>query len=211
MTTARTAYTTVKVIEAGVVLYQWHARRLAAAGQAVLDAFAAFSREAAPAVYTLRAAEGLLRVEPREPSRLFDGIPTRFAPTPLEPNEGAVAKPASPCRYDGVRLRGVSTLLVSADGEEIYEACSAAVVGWDGVRLLRVPSDRPRVSSTSEAALRDQLPTHEAALLRSDEVPLLLVNAVKGTCRIDLPGRPPFPEHVRESIDELLESTARRA
>lgn len=209
MTMSGAAYTTLKVIDEGVVLYDWHAQRMSAAGPEVRAAFEAFARTAAAGVYSLRGVEGRLEVTRREGSRMFEGIPTRVCVSPLIGSVGRQPKAAPPSAYDGVRMPGVCTLLTSADGSELYEACVASLVAWDGARFVCVPSDRPRIESTAEAALRAHLPVLERPLYLDDELPLLLLNAV-GTWQPSIAGRSPFPAEQRKRIDLLLVQTAHR-
>ncbi|MGC4123131.1 MAG: hypothetical protein QM765_52900 [Myxococcales bacterium] len=103
-------------------------------------------------------------------------------------------------------LRKLATLLTSQDGSEIYEACVAAVIGWDGHRVVCVPEEYPRVWSCAEQAIREHLEYRERPLKADSDEPLLLVNAVKGTCELSLPGRAPFPAKARAAIDSLLTS-----
>ena len=204
-------YTTLRVTEAGVVLHQGHARRLAPEGGAALLAFRDFAAAAAPGVYALRWDGERLEVQARPGSRLFDGMPVRFLPSPLAVAAGAIAKPAPPGPYAVVRADGVATLLGSPDGGEIWESCAAAVVSCDATgRLVLVPDDRPRVASVAEAALAAALPHVRAPILAGGAAPLLLVNAVKGACRVAAPGRAPFPDAIAAAVDAALAATARR-
>jgi len=204
-------YTLLLTTEEGIVLHDYHRRRLNPDGDAATDgAIARFAREARPGVYAVWAGEGgVLRVEARGGSRLREGMSARLLVSPLAGGGGPVPKPAAPSPFDAVRAEGIATLLTSADGAEIYEACVAAVLGWDGGRLLVVPSDRPRVWSTAEAAVRDHLPVTEAPLAADAALPLLLVNAVAGTCAVDLPGRGAFPAAVRAEIERLFNELRR--
>ena len=204
------ACTALKVTEAGVVLFAQHRDRLAKAGGWAREALARFALVAQPGCYTLTAAEGELRVEVRPDSRLVDGMPVRTARSPVAGGREPIPKPPRPSSYDPLRVPGLVTLLTSADGTEILEACSSAVVGWDGRSLVFPPLDRPRVWSTSEQAIRAHLPFREAPLAASGGLALLLVNAIKGTCTIQVPGRPPFPQEVRAGIDAVfIAETAR--
>ena len=200
-------YTLLLTTEDGVVLCDYHRRRLNPDGEAAADgAFARFAGEARPGVYAVWVGEGgALRVESRGGSRLREGMPARLLVSPLAGGRGPVPKPAPPSPYDAVRAEGVATLLTSADGAEIYEACFAAVLGWDGRRIVCVPGDRPRVWSTTEAAVREHLPVSEAPILASSATPLLLVNAVKGACAVGLTGRPAFPTGARKEIEHLFD------
>ena len=203
------SYTALRVDEAGVVLFAHHARRLAPEGGALRDAFAAFARDAAPGAYTVTSSGGRLVATVRGPSRLVDGMPVRSIVSPFAGQAGLFAKPAPPSPYDAVRISGVATLLTSADGRELYESCSAALVGWNGTALVLAPSDRPRVASVAESALRAAEHV-EAPLLAAQTTPLALVNAVKGLCRIAAPGREPFPAAAAELIERLLRGSTSR-
>ena len=201
-------YTTLRVTERGVVLFDLHARRLAAAGAAAQIALQRFAASATPGVYAIWAEAREFRVEARPGSRLVDGMPVRFLPSPFaEPRgswRGPFAKPASPCAYDALRTAGIATLLTSHDGAEIFESCSAAVLGWDGSRFLCVPRDRPRVESTAETAVREHLATLEMSLRADEAIPLVLVNAVKGPCTVAVPGRAPVPDEVIQQLEALF-------
>jgi hypothetical protein len=206
-----TAFTTLRVIEAGVVLWDGHLARLRPAGPWVEDAFDRFARDASPGVYALTAAAGRLTIEPRPGSRLHDGIPVRFRESPLAGCAWPFPKPAPPGPYAAVRAPGVATLLTDATGAEILEACVAAVIAWDGASLVVPPADRPRVASVAEAAIRTALPVREAPIAARGGWGLALVNAVAGICRPATgPDREPFPEEVAARIEALLLSTARR-
>jgi hypothetical protein len=205
------------VTERGVALWDFHTqmRRLALGhGTVPFDAVARFAREAAPGVWALWVDEEAgLRVEPRPGTRLRDGMPVRYLPSPLDSGAGQIPKPLPPGPYAPLRLDGTATLLTSPDGTEIYESCSAAVLGWDGSHVVCAPADRPRVWSTAEAAIRE----HFGALARVCEapipprgMPLLLVNAVKGTCTVAAPGCGEFPASIRIEIEDLFGSLTRR-
>ncbi len=201
--------TTLRVTASGVVLLDFHVERLAPEGPAALAAFARFAREAAPGVYAVRVSGAELTAQPREGSALADGQPVRFVASPFAGARGAFPKPATPSPYDAVRRPGMATLLTSADGTEIYESCVAAVLGWDGARLVCVPDDRPRVASVSEAAVRAVLPWASAPLRTDDAMPLVLLNAAAGPCVVAA-GRPPLPAAVRVSLQRLMDRFTRR-
>jgi len=196
-------YTTLRVTGAGVVLHDLHAGRLAPEGPKALAAFRRFAREAAPGVYGLAAAEGRLRIEPLGGTRLVAGMPVRRRVSPFATRCGAFPKPGPGGAYDAVRVPGIATLLTSADGTEIYESCVAAVVGWDGARLVCVPDDRPRVASLAEAAARQVLPWANAPLRAAADLPLILLNAVAGPCPVDA-GRPPVPAEVVAALERAM-------
>ncbi|MEK7667822.1 MAG: hypothetical protein AAB409_04165 [Gemmatimonadota bacterium] len=201
-------YTLLLTTEDGVVLYDYHRRRLNPGGMAEADgAFARFARQAAPGVWAVWLdGAGAVRAEPRVGSRLRDGMPTRLALSPVADGAGPLPKPASPCPYDAVRTDGVATLLTSPDGTEIYEASVAAVLGWDGRWIVCVPAGRPRVWSTAEQAVREHLAVVEAPILTASAAPLLLVNAVKGTSVIADAARAEYPPDVRAGIERLFVS-----
>lgn len=194
------SYSTLRVTAAGVVLFDEHARRLGDA-----EALSAFARTAAPGVYRVQGEPGALHFTLREESRLRDGMPLRRLPTPLPPGTGPIDKPPPPGPYDAVRAPGVATLLTAPDGSELYESCAAAVLAWDGARLLVPPDDRPRVRSTAEAALcRLGLCTRAPIAGRTEA--LLLVNALG----LFLPAGSTFPAPLRERLARALAATTRR-
>ncbi len=202
-------YTTLRVTGAGVVLHDFHVDRLAPEGAAGRAAFARFAREARPGIYAVTVTGGELRAERRAGSRLADGLPVRFAVSPFAAGRGGFPKPAPPSPYDGMRRPGVATLLTSSDGDEIYESCVAAVLGWDGARFVCAPDDRPRVASVAEAAVRSALPSVPAPLRAGDRLPLVLLNAVAGPCTVRT-GRPPAPGVALALLAGLLERSTRR-
>jgi hypothetical protein len=195
-------FTSLRVTaEHQVLLFDGHVRRLGEDARAALRAFEA---AAEPGAYRATWDGTQLLTTPRPPSRLVDGIPTRFAVSPFADQRGRFPKPAPPSRYDGVRLPGVATLLTDGSGDELFEGCVASLVAWDGVTLVLPPEDAPAVASVAEAALAARLPHRRARLLVSAGWPLLLINAVAGTCAPSVEGRAPFPEAVRARVDALL-------
>jgi hypothetical protein len=202
-------YTTLRVIEAGVVLYDGHALRLAPEGGAARGRVDRFAATASPGVYALLDDGATLEARPRGGSALADGMPSRVLPSPVADRAGPFAKPAPPSPYDAVRRPGVATLLASPDGGELWESCVAALLAHDGARLVVVPGDRPRVASVAEAAIRAALQCREAPIGAAGGLPLLLVNAL-ATCRPTIDGRGPFPGELARTIAELIESTAAR-
>jgi len=200
------SYTTLRVEEAGVVLYDYHLRRL---GRDHAE-FERFARGAAPGVYSISTGDGGFRSTRLAGSRLREGMPVRYRVSPVADRPGPFAKPAPPSEYDSVRQADVVTLLTSASGTELYEACVAALIGWDGSRFVCVPQDRPRVASVTEAAVREAFVTREAPLSRDEKLPLILVNAVKGPCRVDIPGRERFPDDAVSRLRQLLRSLTYR-
>jgi hypothetical protein len=202
-------YTTLRVTDGGVVLYDGHVERLRAEGPGALDAFARFAREARPGIYAVAASGADLQIEPRGGSALAEGMPVRFAVSPFAARRGEFPKPAPPSPYGAVRRPGVATLLTSVDGGEIYESCVAAVLGWEGGSFVCVPEDRPRVASVAEAAVRAGAPCVRAALRADDELPLVLLNAVAGPCAVAL-GRPPVPPSAVALLRDVVAASARR-
>ncbi len=195
-------YTVLRVAEGGrVPLFDAHVRRLGAASRGALRSF---THTAPPGVYRALWSGVTLTTEPRPSSRLVEGMPTRFATSPFAQRRGRFAKPPPPSLYDSVRVPGTSTLLTSNDGRELYESCSASVLSWDGEELVLAPLDAPGVASLAEEAVVRALPHHRERLLVVDDAPLLLINAVAGTCSIAVPGRRTFPPDVRARIDAVL-------
>jgi hypothetical protein len=204
-------YTLLKVTAEGVALYHHHVRRHVLHEDApALAQFAEFVYGAAPGVWAVWSYPGGVRAEPRGGTRLRENMPVRYQVSPIAHRIGPMAKPPSPCCYDLVRAAEVATLLTSPDGSEIYEACSAAVLGWNGTRLVCAPRDRPRVWSTAEAAIGEHLAVREQPILVRG-MPLVLVNAVKGTCSIAGPERPEFPAGVRHEMDALFAALTARS
>lgn len=203
-------YTLLRVVDEGVLLYAEHRLRLAPEGGTIATQFDAFARIAVPGIYAVRAGGEQLSVESRPQSRLFDGMPVRWSLSPFADRPGPFPKPPSPSAYDACRLPGVSTLLTSADGTEVLESCSAAVIGWDDRQLVLVPGDRPRVDSVTERALRERVEFATAPILCRSQLPLALVNAVTGVCLPAIAGRPEFPGAVRDFILATLTATACR-
>lgn len=201
------SYTALRVTESGVVLFDAHRRRL---GPAYEDAFDAFAASAEPGIYGLRGVDGLLEVTRRDRSRLFDGIPVRFRPSPIADRTGPQVKTPSPSAWDGVRQDGVATFLTSPDGAELYESCTAGVLAWDGDTLVAPPDAVPRIASVTEAFLLEAHAHRRAPLRREARWPLVLVNAVAGACVPSL-DRPPFPTAVLSALRDSLAGSARRA
>jgi hypothetical protein len=176
------SYTTLRATDDGILFLPGHRRRFEAGGPEALAAFDAFARAASPGVFALRWSDGRLSVTARPGSRLFPGMPVRYAVSPFADRRGPFPKPAPPCAYDPLRLPGVETLLTSPDGAEIWESAHAAVIALDGDRVLVPPDDRPRVDSVALAALRERVETVVAPIVVSAGLPLVLLNAVKGLC-----------------------------
>lgn len=201
------SYTALRVTESGVVLFDAHRRRLGPAYAAAFDAFAA---EAAPGIYGLRGTDGRLEATRRERSRLFEGIPVRFLPSPIAERVGPQVKTPSPSPWDAVRQDGVATLLTSPDGAELYESCTAGVLAWDGGTLVAPPDEAPRIASVTEAFLLGRHAHRRTPIRRDAGWALVLVNAVAGACVPSLDA-PPFPTGVLSALRDSLAASARRA
>jgi hypothetical protein len=199
-------YTALRVTERGVVLYDEHRRRLGTACEA---AFEAFARTAAPGLYSLSSVDGRLDVTPRERSRIFDGVPVRYRVSPVAHGTGPKVKTPSPSPWDAVRAEGVATLLTSADGSALYEACVAGLLAWDGATLVAPPDEAPRIASVTEAHLLARHAHRRAPLLTRARWPLVLVNAVAGVC-VPAIDRPPFPPEVLATLRASLAASAVR-
>lgn len=198
------AYTTLRVVARGVVLYEAHRSRFTD-GEA-RRAFERFCATAAEGCWSVRWDGGTgLQTIRLAGSSLREGLPVRLLPTPV-PGSAQIEKPPPEGPYTAVRQAGVATLLTWHG--ELCEESVSSLLSWDGHRLLCVPRGRPRVRSTSEDALRELL-TERPLPAIADE-PLLLINAVKGTCGVVAPGRGPFPAELRGRLDAILEATARR-
>jgi hypothetical protein len=198
-------YTVLRLTKEGVVLGAYHLRRLGlVAGTPAHEAFVRLMSEPAPGVWAVQVDGDVVTMDERGESRLTEGLATRFAVSPVAEKRGGQPKPGPGGVYDSVREPGVATLLTTANGRQILEACVAAVVGWDGERIVCVPESRPRVWSCADQAIREHLKPREAPLRVDSTEPLLLVNAVKGTCAVAAPGRQPFPAEARATIDRLL-------
>lgn len=192
-------YTVLRVTEQFTIpLLHRHAKRLGAEALGALQHFVSFVVE--PGVYRVTWDGRQLSTLKLPGSRLSEGMQTRVMPSPFAVGTGRFPKQGSPSPYDALRLNGVSTLLTDSAGTELFEACSAAVVAWNGSTLVLPPDDRPAVASLAEAAIA----RHEAVVrapLRLDESwPLLLVNAVT-TC---VPQGSTFPATIRERLAALL-------
>ena len=197
------SFTTLRVSARGVIFFEDHATRL---GRPYRRAFERFASHAQQGVYALHGhGSAELEVEQRTGSRLeLPGLEVKRAVSPVLEHRAPFAKPPSPSEYDAVRSPAAVTLLTDAAGSEIYEACIAAVIAWDGDSLVLVPSDRPRVLSVAEAFVARNF-SHRRAPIRVDgDWGLLLVNAA-GSLSPDFLGRQAFDpltlEHMRVSIE----------
>lgn len=193
-------YTVLRVAEGGTIpLLQRHASRLGAGALELLERF-----EGEPGVYRVTFDGLQLGVTRRPASRLREGMPTRVLVSPMAGRVGRFPKPAPPSPYDEVRLDGVATLLTDARGDVLYESCSATLVAWDGASVVLTPEESPAVASLAEAAIAAHERVLRSPLLVASAWPLVLVNAVVGTCGVDTPGRLPFPVEVRARLAALL-------
>jgi len=205
-----TPYTSLRVTDAGVVLFEAHLARLAGADPTMREPFERWAETAPPGVYVVRGSGGQLSVEARAGSRLVEGIPIRFLPSPFAAQRGPFIKPAPPSPYDSVRTQGLATLLTDAGGAEVYESCAASVLAWDGATVVAVPDHAPRVASVAEACVLAAVPHRRARLAVGATWPLLLVNAVAGVIEPSAPGRDRFPPALRARLAQAIAATASR-
>lgn len=195
-------YTVLRVTQSsGLPLFEGHVRRLGEDSRVALRHFAS---QAAAGVYRVSWDSANLVTTPRPVSRLVEGMPTRFVVSPFSGQRGRFAKPAPPTPYDAVRVSGLSSLLTDLAGTELYEACVASVVAWDGAMVVLPPDDVPAVASLAEAEVAARMPHRRARLWVESQWPLLLINAVVGTCEVRVEGRAKFPGEVRSRIDAVL-------
>ncbi len=189
-----------------IPLFDGHVRRLGEESRGALRHFASLAAEG---VYRVSWDGVALTTKLRGPSRLKDGMATRFAISPFAGQRGRFPKPGPPSPYEGVRIEGVSTLLTDASGEEIYESCLAGVVAWDGASFVLAPEDVPAVASVAEAEVAAKLPVRRARILVKSDWPLLLINAVAPTCQVIIPGHAAFPADQRAKLEALLGASSR--
>ncbi len=199
------------VNEAGVVLYDYHLWRLKSETPEVRQAFQQFCSQALPGVYRATINENQIEIVTRSSSQLFDGMPVRYRVSPFwGKSSGWFPKPSSPCAYDEMRVSGMATLLTCSQGKEIWESCSASLVGWDGDCYILAPEKLPRVASVSEQAIKDNLLWKEATMGVEETIPLALINAVKGVCVPHIAGRESFPAKAKAKIEDLFVRLTRR-
>jgi hypothetical protein len=195
-------FTALRVADGGgVPLFEGHVRRL---GESCRSALGQFAAEAVPGVYRVSWNGSELTATLRGPSKLVEGMPVRFVVSPFAGQRGRFPKPGPPSPYEGVRVEGVATLLTDAAGEELYESSVSGLVAWDGSSLVLPPEDVPAVASVAEAEVAERLVVRRGRLMVRSEWPLLLINAVVGTCAVELPGRPAFPADQRRRLDEVV-------
>lgn len=194
-------YTVLSVDQAShVPLLHRHAARLGPGALGALDHFRSMVVDAG--LYAVWWDGKQLTTRFAKSSRLTDGMPTRIVASPCADRTGAFPKPYAPCLYDAVRADGVASLL--SVEERFTEACSAAVIAWDGAAIVVVPDETPRVASLTEAAIVRHLAPRRAPIPVTGDWPLLLTNAAIGTCA-PATNRPPFPANVRATIQALLQ------
>ena len=204
------SFTTLRVIDKGVLLYKQHEERFRNDGEQALQAYRKFAASAAPGIYNLWYHNQALIIKKREKSRLFDNMPVRYCVSPIANLNRRIEKPAMPEVYGSVIKPGVATLLTSADGTEIFESCSAAVITWSGKNIIMAANNKPAVKSTMEELIKGHgYIIYEPILVNSD-YPILLLNAIKCTCTVSIPGRYPFPQGQIEKIQHLYFSSVRR-
>ena len=195
-------YSALRVLEGGhVPLLDLHVARLGTEVDGLLRARLA---GASPGAYRVWWDGTTLEVSPRPPSRLREGMPTRRHVSPFIGVRGRFQKPGPGSAYEPLRVEGMATLLTDAADTELYETDAAALIGWDGARFVLVPEDRPGVDSVAERAVQRALNPLRAVLAVDADLPVLLINAVAGSCAVELPRRPPFPLHARARLDAVL-------
>lgn len=157
-----------------------------------------------PGTYRADFIDGALTLSARPPSALHDGMPTRVMVSPYAGQTGKFAKPSPGSQYESVRKDGVATLLTDASGTEFLESDRATLIGWDGEQYVLTPRAAAGVASVAERAVMHALPHRFAQLLVTEQMPLLLINAVVGTCAPSIAGRGAFPDEPRRRLDHVL-------
>lgn len=199
---SRIGYTVLRLeASRAVPLFEGHVRRL---GETSRGALRHFASQAQPGVHRVTWDGAQLSTSHRPGSRLVEGMPTRLVVSPFAGQRGRFTKPSPPSPYDAVRLAGVSSLLTDAAGEELYEACVASLVAWDGRSLVLPPEEVPAVASLAEAQVAAKLSPRRARVLVASDWPVLLINAVVGTCAVKMEGRAEFPADQRARLDLVL-------
>jgi hypothetical protein len=192
-------YTVLRVAAPGTVpLRRRHVERL---GHDSANAFTTFANGASAGIYRVWWDGAAIAFESVAQSRLREGMAVRFVTSPYAGSVGAFRK--RPSGYEAVRVPDVASLLTDASGGVLHESCSASIVAWDGRSVVLVPDSTPRVASVAEAALAANEPVRRAPIETHGDWPLLLCNAVVGTCAISI-DRPAFPPEVRRRLDAIL-------
>jgi hypothetical protein len=197
----RSAYTVLRVSSARVKLLERHLERL---GEGVRPDLLCFAQNAVDGLYRLTWTQGTLRSQRLSASRLRDGMPVRQRVSPFCSQRGRFPKPGPGSAYEQVRLDGVATLLTDELGLVVFEACSAAVVAFDGTHLVLPRLETPGVASVAEAQVAAHFAVRRAPIALRDGWPLLLINA-GGSCAPCFDDRAGFPSHVRALIDAALD------
>lgn len=190
------SYTLLRVVPEGVVLREGHRSRFASESPAIVDAFDAFAREAAPGIYALRAEGERLRIAPRDRSAVSEGMPIGFAPSPYF-GVGDFPKPAPPCPYDEVRIDGVCTFLTDDLGDEVIEACRGVALAFMEGAFVRAATRFARVTSVAEEFLARE-GMRAQRLTSTFEGPWAVANAVAGVVCVG-----PAPGHARSAAKAL--------
>jgi hypothetical protein len=204
------SYTVLRVTEGGVVLFDAHQSRFEVAGENAVQGFLLFAAEARPGIYSLTWRGGVLDVVERATTSLFEGIPVRHAISPFAGSGQRLVKTPPPNPYQALRQAGTATLLTSATGDEIYESCTAAVIGWSGHRFVAPPQDRPCLDSTALRILDAAGALERGPILRESRACLALVNAVAGLVVPMAPGRDPFPAEGRALAARIFRESTKR-
>lgn len=152
--------------------------------------------------------EGTLSVQRKERAFLKDGQPVAFAISPIASEGRQQSKPMESAVWQAVRQPGVATLLTGTDGQVIYESSMAAVLAFDGYRLVMPPLDTPCVESLAAEAIARAHPPLRLNIRIDTPWPVALANAVAGVCVPVWPGKPTFPLELKVMLCELLERTA---
>lgn len=202
-------WTALRASDSGVLLYDEHCARMRTGGETAARLFRNFARDVTAGAWVVEVDGDSLSANRLPGTGLVDGARSRVLPSPFRHLTGSFPKPPRPSPYHALRTPGVVTLLSDADGHELYESCAAAIVGWDGSRLVFPPESRPRVWSTAERFFARAFDHVRAPLLQNDTIPLLAINAVAGTCAFNA-GRAPFPADVRARLDRAFAQSAQR-
>ncbi len=196
-------YTVLRKTADGVPLRSLHRARFSGSDE-LARAFDEAVDALPEGIHALQYAENTVKVRTLAGSRLATVERVQFAPTPLPGTTGTIAKPAPPCVYDDFRRGPVLTLFFDGT-ENLCEADCAAIVGWDGERLVVPPDETPRVASVAEAAVLEAFSgrVRRGPLRRDGAEALAFVNAA-GACTLPIDGRAPFPPALLAEIADVL-------